>query len=212
MSFILKALKKLENEKSARKTARVEIDSAILAPDSSSFSSPRSGGKWMIITLVLLAGAGTIYFFMHKDSSSFTEARKVAPQSAPAAQTPPVAQTIQQPAERPDQEGARINTPVGQPAPTRQKEPEKRPERAHVQKDFAPPSEPEHRASFVPALQALTVNGIALQDDPAESMAVVNGALVKTGMTVGGALVDRIYLDRVRFKGNGGTFEVYLSK
>jgi hypothetical protein len=58
----------------------------------------------------------------------------------------------------------------------------------------------------------LTVSGIALQDDPAESMAVINGALVKTGMTVAGAVVDRIFLDRVRFKGNGGTFEVYLGK
>ena len=212
MSFILKALKKLENEKSARKTAPVEIDSAILAPDSRSFSSPRSGGKWMIITLVLLAGAGAIYFFMHKTSSSVTEVRKVAPQPAPAAPTAPLAQTIQQPVERPAQEGARIDTPVAQPAPSRAKEPEKRPERARVQNEFAPRPEPEHRASFVAATPGLTVNGIALQDDPSESMAVVNGVLVKTGATVGGALVDRIYLDRVRFKGNGGTFEVYLSK
>ncbi len=212
MSFILKALKKLESEKSARKTAPVEIDSAILAPDSSSFSQPRTGGKWMIITLVLLAGAGSIYFFMHKTTPTATEARKEAPQPAPVAPTAPVAQTIQQPAEKAAQEGARIDTPVAQPAPPRQKEPEKRQERAHVQNDFAPRPEPEHRASFVAATPGLTISGIALQDDPSESMAVVNGALVKTGATVGGALVDRIYLDRVRFKGNGGTFEVYLSK
>ena len=212
MSFILKALKKLENEKSARKTAPVEIDSAILAPDSRSFSSPRRGGRWTIITLVLLAGAGTIYFFTHKTPPTVTEARKVAPQASPAAPTAPLAQTIQQPAERPVQEGARINAPVAQPASPKAKEPEKRQERAHVQKDFAPRQEPEHRASFVAATPGLTVNGIALQDDPSESMAVVNGALVKTGATVGGAQLDRIYLDRVRFKGNGGTFEVYLSK
>jgi hypothetical protein len=171
MSFILKALKKLENEKSARKTAPVEIDSAILAPDSRSFSPPHSGGKWMIITLVLLAGAGAIYFFLHKTSSSVTEARKVAPQPA-AAPTAPLAQTIQQPVERPAQEGARIDTPVPQPAPARAKEPEKRPERAHVHNEFTPRPEPEHQESFVAASPGLTVNGIALQDDPSESMAV----------------------------------------
>jgi len=212
MSFILKALKKLEDEKSARKTAPVEIDSAILAPDRSSFSSPRNGGKWMVIALVLLAGAASIFFFMHKTPPTVTEARKVATQAAPAAPTAPVTQTIPPPAERPAAEGARIGTPVVQPVSPRPKEPENRQERARVQNDFAPRTEPEHRTSFVAAAPGLTVNGIALQDDPSESMAVVNGALVKTGATVGGAQVDRIYLDRVRFKGNGGTFEVYLSK
>ena len=162
MSFILKALKKLEDEKSARKTAPVEIDSAILAPDSSSFSSPRRGGRWTIISLVLLAGAASIFFFMDKTPPTVTEARKVAPQPAPAAQTAPLAQTIAQPAERPDQEGARINTHVSPPAPARQKEPEKRLERVRVQNDFDPPPETGHRASFVAASPGLTVNGIAL--------------------------------------------------
>jgi hypothetical protein len=212
MSFILKALKKLENEKSARKTDPVEIDSAILAPDSSSYSSQRRGGKWTIIPLVLMAGAGIIFFFLQKTPPHVTEARKMASNPAPAAQTAPLAQTMKPQAERPEQEGARINTPTGQVTPPRQKVPEKRQERAHLQNDFAAPSVPDHQASFVAATPALTVSGIALQDDPAESMAVVNGALVKTGMTVGGALVDRIFLDRVRFKGNAGTFEVYLSK
>ena len=58
----------------------------------------------------------------------------------------------------------------------------------------------------------MTVNGIALQDDPNKSMAVVNGQIVKRGMAVGGAEVDRIFLNRVRFKGNGGLFEVHLAK
>jgi hypothetical protein len=56
------------------------------------------------------------------------------------------------------------------------------------------------------------LNGIALQDDPAESVAVVNGRILKKGMTIEGAEVDRIFLDRVRFRGNGGVFEVHLAK
>jgi len=43
-------------------------------------------------------------------------------------------------------------------------------------------------------------------------MAVVNGQIVKRGMTVGGAQVERIYLNRVRFRGNGGMFDVHLAK
>jgi hypothetical protein len=62
------------------------------------------------------------------------------------------------------------------------------------------------------ATSSLTVNGIAIQDDPAESIAVVNGVIVKQGMTIGGARVDRIYLNRVRFKRDSGTFEVHLVK
>jgi hypothetical protein len=31
-------------------------------------------------------------------------------------------------------------------------------------------------------------------------------------MTIGGARVDRIYLNRVRFKRDSGTFEVHLVK
>jgi hypothetical protein len=212
MSFILKALKKLENEKNARKTAPVEIDCAILAPDRSSISSPRIGIKWAIIPIVLLAGAVTIYFFMHDTPPPVKTVRETFPKPAPVAQTPPPGQTIKQQAEKPEQGNARINIPAGQHAPSRHIKPEMRAEGGRLQSDFAPPSESGHQGSFFAATPGLTISGIALQDDPAESMAVVNGALVKTGATVGGAVVDRIFLDRVRFKGNGGTFEVYLSK
>jgi hypothetical protein len=70
----------------------------------------------------------------------------------------------------------------------------------------------EQEAPSDVASPALTVNGIALQDDPAESIAVVNGVIVKTGMTIGGVQVDRIFLNRVRFRGSGGTFDVHLAK
>jgi len=212
MSFILKALKKLENEKTARKAAPVEIDSAILAPDRSAFTSRRKGGRWMIIPLALLVGGGIIFLLLHKTPPPVTETRKTAPEPAPIPQAAPLSQTIKPEAERAGQEGATLNPPFEQVTPPRQKEPAKRPQRARAQNDFAPPSESGRQGSSVAAPPALTVNGIALQDDPAESMAVVNGALVKSGMTVGGAVVDRIYMDRVRFKGNGGTFEVYISK
>jgi hypothetical protein len=58
----------------------------------------------------------------------------------------------------------------------------------------------------------LVVNGIAYQDDPSSSSAVVNGIFVKQGMAVAGARIERIYPNKVRFSGNGGAFEVYISR
>ena len=63
-----------------------------------------------------------------------------------------------------------------------------------------------------PAPAGLKVNGIALQDDPAASAAVVNGVLVKRGMMVQGLRVEEIMNDKVRFSGNGETYEVQISK
>jgi hypothetical protein len=73
-------------------------------------------------------------------------------------------------------------------------------------------SPPVQEAPAGSASTSLIVNGIALQDDPGQSMAVVNGQIVKRGMTVGGARVERIFLNRVRFRGNGGMFDVHLAR
>jgi len=96
----------------------------------------------------------------------------------------------------PPRRTAREDTPAGPP-----------PDRSG-----AAPSLPEQQAALDAATPSLTVKGIALQDDPAESMAVVNGALVKIGMTIGGVRVVGIFQDKVRFKGNGATFEVEMTK
>ena len=212
MSFILKALKKIENEKAARQAAPVEINSAILAPESGSFSFQRKVLLWLIVPLVLIAGAGTLVFIVYKKSPTVSEISKTIPPSVPPAQTASTLAAKEPQVGNPAKESTRISIKAGQQALHRQRKPDMRVEKDHSQNDAAPASAPEQQASFVAAPPSLTVSGIALQDDPAESMAVVNGVLVKTGMTVGGAVVDRIFLDRVRFKGNGGTFEEYLAK
>jgi hypothetical protein len=212
MSFILKALKKLENEKVARKAAPVEINSAILAPDGD--SSPGRGGVWLIVPLVLIvvAGAGTVFYFTHRKPSTVSEVQNAEPKPASAVQPVSSLPTIQPQVDKPSKNSASINTIDRQQAMPRPREPEKRPIKAHLQNDSVPSSVSEAQPSFGAATQELAVSGIALQDDPAESMAVVNGVLVKSGMNVGGVVVDRIFLDRVKFKGSGGTFEVYLTK
>lgn len=56
------------------------------------------------------------------------------------------------------------------------------------------------------------VNGIAFQAGGVDSIAVVNGVSVTSGSIVGGARVEEIQKDRVRFIYNGEKFEVMLGE
>ncbi len=266
MSFILKALKKLENEKAARKAAPVEISSALLAPDKGHLFSPRKKGRWAVVTLLFIVCAGALYHFMHGGVAQVSDARKAGPPPIPAS---PAALPVQAPA-APPQAGApaaqvpalpalAAAPPIQTPAP-----PPRIPAPAAevpvpAAKASVPPARTiatktslalkstktdtsaevmspvraaklerkqealrRHRADLHPESEsqvqpysgspALTVSGIAYQDNPAESMAVVNGALVKSGTTVAGVQIERIFVDRVRFRGNGGVFDVPLAR
>lgn len=215
MSFILKALKKLEEEKAARQPGPAEIGNAILTPDRRSYSVPRAPlYRMVLIPLVFVAGVGITYFFTHETAppagqTGGTDARLDLPsQSAPA--SPALLRT-----DRTEPNGTRIappdNTSVER-TPARQTAREDTPAGPPPNKSTAASPLPEHQLSIDAAAPSLTVKGIALQDDPAESMAVVNGVLVKIGMSIGGVQVVGIFQDKVRFKGNGATFEVPLTK
>jgi hypothetical protein len=59
---------------------------------------------------------------------------------------------------------------------------------------------------------SLTVSGIAWQDDRVDRRAVVNGILAGEGTVVeGGALIVRIFPDRVRFSRAGQTIDVSIA-
>lgn len=57
---------------------------------------------------------------------------------------------------------------------------------------------------------ALRVGGIAWEKDNHNPMAIVNGTPVVEGATVGGARVEKIYQERVRFSYQGRSFDVGL--
>jgi general secretion pathway protein B len=214
MSFILKALKKLEEEKAARQSEPAEIGNAILTPDKRSYSEARAPVyRMVLIPLVFVAGVGMTYFFTHGTAppggqTGGTDARLDPPsQSAPASPALPT--------DRAEPNGTRIAPPdnaLVERTPSRQTAREDAPAGPPPNKSTTAPSLPEHQVSLDAAAPSLTVKGIALQDDPAESMAVVNGVLVKIGMTIGGVQVVGIFQDKVRFKGNGATFEVQMTK
>ena len=62
------------------------------------------------------------------------------------------------------------------------------------------------------AVPALRVSGIAWQKDSASRLAIVNGQPVGLGVDVGGATVDEIFPDRVRFTYRGEKIEVGLGR
>ena len=213
MSFILKALKKLENEKAVREKRKVEINSAILTPDRRSTSSSRNSLKLPVIALLLVVVGGTSLFFMQRTPSHVVQPPVKVAQSDPLPQPVPVADTPvreDKPAPAGPALSPTVKTQEERPKPMvriREK-PHEESRSSGAGTDYPPPRE----ALTGSATSTLIVNGIALQDDPAASMAVVNGQIVKRGMTVGGAQVERIYLNRVRFRGNGGMFDVHLAK
>jgi general secretion pathway protein B len=213
MSFILKALKKLENEKATREMGKVEINSAILAPDRRTLATPSNSPKRLLIAVLIVALSGTSLYFMKREPSH------VVQQPAKEARPEPLPRAVPVTATPVHEEKPAPAAPAPSPLVKTQEEPS-RPRRALREKSHESSTPAESGSDSLPVQEALTgsapspltVNGIALQDDPSQSMAVVNGQIVKRGMTVGGAQVDRIFLNRVRFRGNGGLFEVHLAK
>jgi general secretion pathway protein B len=61
-------------------------------------------------------------------------------------------------------------------------------------------------------LPRLKVSGIAWQKEDAASVAVVNGTPVMKGHTIDGFKVEDIFRDRVRFAGEGKTFELSIGE
>lgn len=213
MSFILKALKKLEDEKAARKGGEVDLPGALLRADARPAHGRVQPVRWWIFIIVFAAGSGLTALLVQSRPRTSEAVRAEPPPPAvsatPQAQTPPPRQTA-----------ATETAPPVAAAPPPDDQAHSETSVAHrrqvpVKRRSAAPEQTEGPAPSVPAVAASTslrVNGIALQDDPAESVAVINGALMKRGMAVGDMRVEEILQDRVRLSGPGGTVEVHLSR
>jgi len=220
MSYILKALKKLEDEKAARQARPHDINSAILASDRKPGKTASKPAIAAIVALVLAVGGGTFYYLQKQGPKT-----KASPQDAAtekgaevkqAQPTSPLATTL---TSDPDKKPAPGQPEAGQnmPAPataSQAKSPGASPPPASLNPVTAPLPAARHRGpeSAGTSVPGIKVNGIALQDDPAESVAVVNGILARRGMTIQDMRIEEIFHDRVRFSGNGQSYEVYISK
>ncbi len=221
MSFILDALKKLEQEKAARRGGNVNISDEIVRGNHRvSRTSKRTGpvnattvGVGLVLLILVVAVA-----VLWRDRGVVRETESPAadthvgprePVIAERASTPPAPRVQEAPPVR----AAAPSVPRTEPLPT---SPQQRAARTEIPVRTPPPTAASDRGgdSYQGSGSSgggLTVSGIAWQDERSARRAVVNGTLLSEGNTVGGAKIVEIQQARVRFSSNGRTFDVSLS-
>lgn len=225
MSSILKALKKLEDDRSARRPDELKIDSEILRSD----SSPRftSTGAVLTALLLLAAGSGATYMFMARDkipgSAEQKSPLKSNPYKAPESnstaikteQLPPAVIVV--PARHNNNASTteakeRPHSPATTVAPASAN---KRPAKTVLNSNSAVPSktlDSSLQTSPVRAVPQLRVNGIAIENGGTENVAMINGVPVVNGAIIEGVKVEEILKNRVRFSYKGEKFEIPLGQ
>src|ERR1039457_864748 len=214
MSFILKALKRVEEEKAVKSQNTPDIHDAIFSGRAQAINEYGRFRSLVYILLILIAGSGITFIIIYYVPffNPINRSGKLLTKTAQKEAT--TTSSIIAPA--PGVNSSPINVEL--PDNTRQekvKEAKTLPFNKVVIPDEASKISPAFHAHkerisrlTVNPPQGLKVNGIAFQDDPSESVAVVNGMLVKRGMSVDGARLEEIFPDRVRFSGKDGPFEV----
>jgi len=228
MSYILDALKKLENEKTRknRGAGMLSISGELFKDE----RRPVSGGNvWKLVAVVVVASVvtfGATWFFLKSDKvkdganphnvAPLPVARPVPstilpvepirqPTSTMTKNVPIVAPTTPVPVH---EEVSRV-VPVKAPATPAVHQQGKRQNMLKKQPpQAAQPAQPG--VATIPAPSDIKVSGIAWQDEHSARRAVVNGFLMQEGSSVAGAKIVEIYQDRVRFSQAGSFFEVNL--
>lgn len=217
MSSILKALKKLEDDKATRHPGELRIDAEILRTDSHSRFS--SSGLLVISLFLVALGSGATYMYMKGNIIPEQASQNLRTLPLPLQNTSPVSR----PSEIiPEQLPPEIVIAPAQqhliPRGEHQKKNSSQraetsvvvPKRAAVPLTATPPPLPA--ASSVKQVPALRVNGIAFQEGSSGSVAMINGEPLSNGSVVGGAKVEEIFKNKVKFSFNGDTFEILLGQ
>lgn len=221
MSSILKALKKLEEEKTLhQEAAAVNISREILRKQ----SGGRNMALWLWLTiLVALAVIAALTALLLTKPPRQPEATAAPPAPAAATTPPPAAGnevTLAPPdtasrvvaSPRPTTAGQRL--PAGSlplPVPPTSGNTTELPASAatappplHAEPVRKPPQRAEQ------AEPALTLSGIAWNKDSADRLAIINGQPTSTGAIVSGVVVEEILPDRVKVNSAGRSFEIFL--
>ena len=225
MSSILKALKKLEHEKTVRKPDSFKIDSEILRGEAASGSRPFYTAASLAAISLFLCGVGATYLFMKHDNTTspvqtvqvLNNETKGEPSTGTTllpVSTPPAKET------KPDRtvKVISISDKTNQSPRSIEKQQSQREKPAEIgpqpvtpePKPVSPPVQVVHVVTTT-AKPVLKVNGIAFQDG-ADSVAVINGITVSSGSVIEGARVEEIQKDRVKFSRDGETFYIILDK
>ncbi len=220
MSFILDALKKLEQEKAARRSGNVNISDEILRGNHRvSRTAKRTVPMSAIVVglgfmLLILAVAVTLLWrqrgVVRETESAPVEvsAGNRTPIPAESAPLPPTPRIQEAPPVRDVAPLAPRTEPPPQPVAFRA------PRTETPVRTSPPPVGDRGGDSYQGGTSAgsgLMVSGIAWQEQRSSRRAVVNGLLFSEGNMVGGAKIKEIMPNGVRFSSNGRTFEVSLS-
>jgi general secretion pathway protein B len=220
MSFILDALKKLEQEKAARKGGDVNISSEIIREHHQlrrkvKRSVPMSA-VLIVFGLMILIGVSGVFLWHkqggnEKETIAATKHKRIPSleEDDPVPQDMPMVRSAAPPA-RP------VMAEEAEPAPLpREANRNLQGGRFTAQRpaisDYKARSEEPVREVSGSKGSGITVSGIAWQDAPAARRAVINGDLVQEGAQVGGATVEEILPTRVRFSSAGRRFTVSIS-
>lgn len=226
MSSILKALKKLENEKITRKPDSFMIDSEILrAKSPRKFIFP-SGASLAAIAL-FFCGIGVTYLSMKRHDipvsfpaaqSATTEIKKTSPRAVELPSKTEKSKPELDPHQKKQINSSRKRAETSLayiriPTTLRQRLPEKATMSAPriIQPEPKSPS-PLSAPIATAASPLIKVDGIAFQEGSANNAAVVNGVVVSKSSMVEGARVEEIKMDRVTFSRGSEKFEVILDK
>lgn len=226
MSSILKALKKLEDDKATRRPDELRIDAEILRSE----SSPRFSTSSVLLAslLLLAAGSGATYVYMKKNKtleyvqpkSSLISKQNISPVSAASEiKTERLPATVVVVPSTTQQKVVNAETakPHRPPLPSVKAPANTVPKQAVALKPAEPtknsiaPS-PSPKATSGVTIPALRVNGIAFQDGGADSVAMINNVALTSGSMIDGVKIEEILKNKVRFNYNGEKFEIPLGQ
>ncbi|MDA8429827.1 MAG: general secretion pathway protein GspB [Geobacteraceae bacterium] len=222
MSSILKALKKVENDKRICRPDQFGIDARILQDGSPARFTRISAS--LIAAALFLCGSGATYFFMRHDTTHLIP--QTPPPRSVSVPLVPVSDVVQpglgsrlvssSPARRSSAKpasvvGAQARTTGAAVKLSRPTLPERQTDRAAASVS-RPVTAPIATVSAVRNMPHLTVNGIAYQEGGSDNLAVINGITVSNGAVIEGVKVEDIQKDRVQFSHDGEKFEIILNK
>ena len=229
MSSILKALKKLEQEKTLHEESTgINVSREILKQ--SSGNRPIIGWLWLLgssaTLVIIILTAALLKKSAPKDAVKSGEqpiARQPAlpplPQNLPV--SPEAAGSSKRPSPAPPVSAnePKLHPSLQLPAEARdnsQKNEKIAPPVTAIPAGGPPKADQEVKA--VPARQTpsnpptLTLSGIAWNKDSADRLAIINGEPTATGANVNGVIVEEILPDRVKLSHNGRIFELLIGR
>jgi hypothetical protein len=226
VSSILKALKKLEAEKSALEEGReINLSREILRPPVKSGISPK--WFWLLGSLAALVITLLIFALMRKPVVSDVTPKGVQPVTSQPVSAPPMA--TQRPAgsdkavqnAAPPPAALPVNKEIPQPPLKPRSDTTPKTDKIELPGSTLPTPEIPRKEPATAAPQprtspreepGLSLSGIAWNKDSSDRLAIINGQPIAIGSTVGGAVVEEILPDRVKLSINGRKFELLIGR